>query len=400
MFAGALEFVTPDGQATVPTKRLAEALAFLETLPNAPTAKDEFDRNVLDAKPADFFKHRVRTIVVGAADSSQCEGGHLAFVSPSAREEKRMWVCPLTERYDVVTVSAALVHEARHEDGAEFDHQFCHSGPNKGKMACDESYEQGGSYAVGLEYLVKLARNPELPPEIRKQARAAAVRDFLSRFNVAPLDIRNGALLEKEDGQLVFYDGSGLLALDIPHAPGQVLTVRGGLPVFFERDQVTQFDYAPTLGPAFTDLLVRDYLATKPEDLLDVLYADQYACMLLVSKLRCYRPDRTVVERAYEFTPERFVYAPFSRVLAAGSIFVRDSEGAHHRLPDDFAGPWESAPLTLKAIAPWPGGEISLEADGRVHVLSYRTRRWDDGPAGVYRRLIAPFSWSTRLNAL
>jgi hypothetical protein len=49
---------------------------------------------------------------------------------------------------------ASLIHEARHFDG--FHHLECKKGLYKGKLGCDLRYEDAGSYAVELEYALRV----------------------------------------------------------------------------------------------------------------------------------------------------------------------------------------------------------------------------------------------------
>ncbi|RYZ97319.1 MAG: hypothetical protein EOP11_22230, partial [Proteobacteria bacterium] len=132
-------------------------LIFVKELPPLDLAKSEFNQNFITTSPYQFFKDRVKKLVIDERkDSEACPDERLAFVSPYMREDKKFWVCPNAANFGVITLSSAFIHEARHEEGGEYAHKVCATGAYANQLSCDQNYADGGAYAIGLEYLVKL----------------------------------------------------------------------------------------------------------------------------------------------------------------------------------------------------------------------------------------------------
>ena len=63
---------------------------------------------------------------------------------------------------------------------------MCLSGQNYRRESCDDSYEEGGAYAVGVEYLLHISQTTRLDRALRERARALAQTALRERFNTAP----------------------------------------------------------------------------------------------------------------------------------------------------------------------------------------------------------------------
>jgi hypothetical protein len=97
-------------------------------------------------------------------------------------------------------------------------------------------------------------------------------------------------------------------------------------------------------------------------------------------------------------------------VIEPGVLYLVANDGLTYRLPTDVETLKSEAPVNwkvqippLRAVQPWPGGEIALGVDGRVSILSYRTRKWTSAagsPSAPVSDLLAPFYWSKRLKEL
>lgn len=397
------------------------ALQFMKELPALDLPKSEFNNNFIDTHPYAYFKARVKKIVLDERkDSEACPDQRLAFVSPYMREEKKFWVCPNAANFGVITLSSAFIHEARHEDGGEFAHKMCAAGPYANQLSCDQSYADGGAYAIGLEYLVKLSRAEKLDPEIRERARSLAIADFLQRFNDLPLDLQAGALLRDDaSGALSFFDGDKESGLGLNLNASTILSIQAGLPLIFDpaKEEASVYAYrAGSLAAPVSDVLTRHFAnALSPDErseLRDVIYTKDYACILLKRGLRCYRPDRETFALAIShFEPRRFVYGERSRILGAGSVAILGQDGFLYALPGEAeslqrsnpkAWPKSKGPAALVAAEKWPGGELVLQTDGTVNTFSYRERKATPVPSLAgrkFRDLKAPFVWSKKLES-
>ena len=423
-----IQFEAPEG-AALPKYDLCEegstgyaafrALLFLKELPPLALPKSEFNHNFIDGQPYDFFKARVKKIVVvEQKDNEACADGRLAYVSPVWREEKMFWVCPNAANFGVITLGSAFIHESRHEEGAVFDHRECYKGPYARQFSCDQNYEAGGAYAIGLEFLVKLSRAEGLPAEIRRAARSLALADFLQRFNEAPLGLAEGALLRDETGKLTFFDGEKESDLGLGVNPNVVLSTQAGLPLFFDPAQEAASIYAYRAGELsapVSDVLTRHFAeALSPaekSELRDVLYTNAYACLLLKGGLRCYGPDRAAFAVPIKHTEaKRFVYGSRSRILgqpailgADGFLYQMPRDAASLRASDPARWPKSSEPAKLLAADRWPEGELALGVDGSLSTFSYREKKLAPLPSLTGRKFLdfkAPFLWSKKLEEL
>jgi len=159
---------------------LAKSLGFLRELGNlepVPARSPDW----IGASPYEFFKARVKKIVLD--DGDDCVG--LAQVWPSERAQGIIHLCTRARDYDSLVLSEALVHERRHLENEPHDHVTCWSGQNYRRESCDESYEEGGAYAVGVEYLMRISQTTRLDRPLRDRARELALTALRERFNTA-----------------------------------------------------------------------------------------------------------------------------------------------------------------------------------------------------------------------
>ncbi|RZA09620.1 MAG: hypothetical protein EOP11_01125 [Proteobacteria bacterium] len=396
-------------------------LLFVKELPSLDQPKSEFNQNFISTSPYQFFKDRVKKLVLDErSDSDSCTDDRLAFVSSYMRAEKKFWVCPNAANFGVITLSSAFIHEARHEEGGEYAHKICSKGPYANQMSCDQSYEDGGAYAIGLEYLVKLSRAPNLSAEIRERARSLAMADFLQRFNDLPLGLRSGALLRDDaSGVLSFYDGNQETPIGLKTAPHVILSSQAGLPLLFDAKNIAKI-YAyrgENLSAPISDVLTRHFdealAPAERSEVKDVIYSREFACLLLSARLICYGPDREPFNVAVNnFVPKRFVYGEKSRLLGPGTVALLGEDGFLYQLPpkaealrESKSSAWlkSSAPATIAAALPWPGGELLLDPAGALSTFSYAQRKaapLDAFRGRKFRDLVGPFVWSKKLEEL
>jgi len=187
---------------------LLRGLIFIKDLGAIHSDKTPFNSNWIGGEPYEFFRSRVKKIVLD--DSSDCNG--LSQIWPSERPQKIVRVCMKASKYDTLTVAEGLIHEARHLETREFAHAVCHDGEMRGKESCDTSYEMGGAYAVGVEFLIKIHQTERLDANVREQARAMAAKALRERFNISPFTMRTDIEVssrKKENGG----ESSAVLAL-------------------------------------------------------------------------------------------------------------------------------------------------------------------------------------------
>ena len=396
-----------------------ETLLFLKDLPSLKQPASPFNHNFLPESPFNFFRERVKKVVLDERpESSECPDQRLAYVAPYAREEKRIWVCPKSLNYGLITFSSTLLHEARHVEGAEHNHRRCRDGLYAGENSCDEAYSSGAAYGVGLEYLVKLSREKSLPAEARESARRLAVMDFVQRFNEKPLDLEAGLLLRKEGTEeLFFFDGKKESPAGFSAPRGSVLSSQGGLPLIFfpETGKARLYLYTNELGTPVSDVLTRRFEELPAEErksLVDVAYGAELACLLLKTGLECFGPDQEPFRVALPAgEPRRLLYSARSRVIPAGVFHLVMADGFSFQLPRTAAElkasnpkAWlkSTGPIDLQALQKLGSTEIGVDGQGRIVKLEGR-RGTKLGPVpglGAGYRDILPFHRSKQLGEL
>lgn len=397
-----------------------EALLFLKDLPPLKEPESPFNRNLLPDSPYAFFRDRVKKIIIDErANSDACPDQRLAYVAPYFRDEKKIWICPNSLNFGLVTFTSTLLHESRHVEGAVYDHRRCNGGIYAGEFSCDDTYADGGAYGVGLEYFVKLAHAKGIPAEAQASARRLAVMDFVQRFNEAPLDLQRGVLLRKENSdELFFFDGEKESPAGFSAPEGAILSSQGGLPLFFlpSTGKASLFLYGKELGAPATDVLTKRFEELSAEDrnnLLDVAYGDQLACLLLKNGLECFGPDREPFRVGLPAgTPQRLIFAHKSRVVPPGAIHLVMADGYFYQLPgtaaelkssDPKTWPRTKAPIDLVALQTLDGTELGIDRAGKLVKQGGRkgTKRGPvPGLRSGYRDILAPFYRSKQLGDL
>jgi hypothetical protein len=72
-------------------------------------------------------------------------------------------------------------------DAGGYDHAVCISGENFDRASCDETYENGGAYAIGVEFLMKVSQTQRFDSALRERARTMAEKALRERFNTSPV---------------------------------------------------------------------------------------------------------------------------------------------------------------------------------------------------------------------
>lgn len=105
-----------------------------------------FEKGFVQSSYWDFVKSRIKKI--------QYNNSAEFYYMATNDEEGNLNIYPGLFLIPLVGQVASLIHEARHFDG--FHHLECQEGLYKGKMGCDLKYEDAGSYAVELEYALRV----------------------------------------------------------------------------------------------------------------------------------------------------------------------------------------------------------------------------------------------------
>jgi hypothetical protein len=183
-----------------------KAVQFIKGFKGAGKTTGPFALNVLKVGPFEYFKKRVNTIVITDLDENCTE-----IVSAYAQIENpgRMHICKkVFSEQELIVQGATLIHEARHFDG--FQHVNCIRGDFKyvvNNAACDESFQESGSYAVEVAFYHRLLQDSSVSPALRNSARSALSHSLVVRFNKLPADLKDGAFLTDTNKIISFFDG-------------------------------------------------------------------------------------------------------------------------------------------------------------------------------------------------
>lgn len=206
-----------------------QALIQLEDLPLMNTKTDAFNKNSFGHSATVFIRQRVNKIVM-AGTSDSCKEGASGFVKRQIAET--IFICESMVQQSFLWSMLVFVHEVRHLDWNDFGHVPCQVGPLKGEFACDSNYEQRGSYGIHTEFAVRLSRTEKVAKELREEARAEALNNFIERFNTMPLGLEPGVYAQTKDKRLYFVNAKSavLIASNVPQG---LLTVRSS-PYWFD----------------------------------------------------------------------------------------------------------------------------------------------------------------------
>jgi hypothetical protein len=412
--------------------RVFSSILFLKSLPTLERREgDAFDLGRLGPNAYDFFRARAKILSLDLRPKSHretsCSDNRAAFVPPGGESDGSVIACMnlADPRRSIFWAASILVHEAWHLNKEDPGHVRCVAGPFIDGNSCDASFEEGGSYAVGIEFAVRVSRQAGLDSKLRTEARNMALSDFLVRFNRKSFDIRDGALLEDEKGQYSFYDGESQRSLSLNVESGAVALSRVGIATFlqpesakasgyyYKRGRVTDVPPSPYVN--FMDIFRNELNASERASVRDAFFGGKYACLLMDQALECMDPGRQRFRVPFtHLVPRNFLSTFKSRFVPANVAHIYGEDGFLYILPDSVEDlkntdpkNWRrsNTPYAFQYLSSFTYGyEIALTAEGKVALYSYPDRKWIQAPKGLedkkYKRLIAPFAWSEKLNEL
>jgi hypothetical protein len=388
--------------------RVANALLFLKTAGKLDHSKtDPFDQSILGSDPLEFLAGRIRILQFDPDDDgddiSGCDGYTAAYVNAATRSGV-MHICRHLGGLDDLTISSALIHEARHQDSYH-QHAICNHGFMIGQAACDESYQSGDSYSVQTEYFVKVLRSNQIDPAIRQNARNSAMEYFTNRFNSPPLGIKKGAALLTSDSRLVFYDGASVTPmLSLKNSAIQMYQ-SGDLLKFYDPIQRILWQ---SLDGANLEILETNHdmdLDRGKSRFVDRYWTQRADCWLYTNRLICDFPEKKISLPITNFTPVGFQsYTLSDRFEKKVRIVSREGQVyAVTSSSTDFSG----EPTSYLNTGAWDSSTtIGLSTDGRVYFETLSggktLRKPAPGlsPSATYIKMIAPYYWSRSLQGL
>ncbi len=201
-FDGGLELC----RTSTPLIKLFKTIDYLRDVRFSDELRPPFVPGLIQTGYYEYLKSRVRFIngpLAGCRGGSDlaCAGGRGEMVVAKGFFELRT---PLR--------ASTLVHELRHLDG-DYRHVPCTQGNEKGNArSCDQSFVQGGSYAVQIEYLARLFLfAKDISDGDRLAAKGLALYLAQNKLNATEFKgLKAVLLVEEETGGAFLYDGTHL----------------------------------------------------------------------------------------------------------------------------------------------------------------------------------------------
>lgn len=400
--------------------KVLKALELLESLPALNQTSNIFQPATISGQPKEFFAKRIHEIRLQNSNHGLCKenAGFVAFVDSS--KENTLYICPIFRQATTFDGAYVLMHEARHTEG--FDHVACTQGRFNGiSMACDSSFEEQGSYGIGTNFASGAARTQGLPGDLRQEARAKALVDYVSRFNKLPFDLKPGKLLTKKDGMLAFFDGVKMTEFPIATPAQSITAMRVGVPVYFNPAEasVKAYSYAEALTEApgqFAKLFRESFTQTERNDLLDVSYGPKdYACLLFARNLRCGPhgiKEKDLIINLDIVNPLHLMFAKNLPSDESPSLYIVDQSQNRYLIPksweemknfsEDDLVETQSKSSMMSLATGTDGQELGISWDGKFQEL--QKIQWKNVPntqSEEFKKILdSDFYWSRDLEKL
>ncbi|MFG6091447.1 hypothetical protein [Enterobacter soli] len=379
------------------------------------TVSSQKIKNAPDEKSIDFFafiNEKVKKIILMPDSSSLCgfnEGG--AVLDPE-KPDKIIRLCILNGKMPVSQLATIIVHETRHMDG--YKHVKCSHGLYKTLSfpECDVSFEEQGSHAYALSYMMKL-HNTLKDKDDKFRVRALIAQSVEYSFNNVPFGLKKGGLMLDSKNRLLFFDGNDISVVNEFNDKITSFVLNLGYPlVLHQNGSIQAYTFSEkwnfVAGP-LTDNYQKLGVDTR-DKILDVYIDNGEKCYLLPSEIICASKDSFVNFKFDGISPAAFYNAPDMSKHAL--MRVKDKSGRVYVIPgsilfksDDknynsaFEDKKHSLEPDVSSYAECENGDlIGVDAEGTVVVKS-QDSEWkvDDRFNGVTVKKIIPYYWSKQL---
>jgi hypothetical protein len=216
-----------------------------------------------------YLKNRVRDIELPRTGIVNFSCGD-SITALARRPVRTITICPhFFSGFTVNDLVATVMHEVRHFDDDGHPHAVCDSGVFEGRQACDQNIHDHGSYAVGLQTLVRLAKNPNNNPLEKYELEARALYQAHNKFNEQPLvHLSESLILSTSNGDIYKKTGDNIEQVgSLP--PNKALT-------FVQSNAYNSFVALPSDKSASSKRFLQNFKDTTEHTLvLQSLYDDE-----------------------------------------------------------------------------------------------------------------------------
>lgn len=292
--------ITAMDEANKETKKYTEADrcdkdSFKKTILALEEIKNVSDKEIKsdpDEKSINFFafiKEKIKKITLTSADSNMCDFNEVGVVFDTEKPDKIIRLCILNGKSSISQLATIIVHEARHMDG--YKHVKCSHGLYKSLSypECDVSYEEQGSHAYALSYMIRL-HNILKDKNEKFKIRRQVTQSVEYSFNNAPFGLKKGGLMLDSRNRILFDDGSHISVIKEFKDNITSLVINLGYPLVLHEDgSIEAYTFSDewnfVAGPLIDTYQKLD--KDTRSKILDTYIDDQETCFLFPSKIMC-----------------------------------------------------------------------------------------------------------------
>lgn len=365
------------------------------------------------AQSFEYITSRIKNIILLPHNANICgfqEGG---VVLDSEKADKTMRLCMLDGGASVSGLAMTLVHEARHMDG--FKHVKCTHGifMSLSYPECDRSFEEQGSHAFQLSYLLKLHKTLKNDGD-KFKVRMLIVHTVEYAFNDAPFGLKKGGLILDSQNRVLFFDGQQLTLIKAFEDNIVALANYNGYPVVFhENGKVEAYTFLPAWDP-IKGPIVSHYQQLSPEDraaILDAYFGNKEQCYLLRAKIACVQKEGFTHFVFDGITPVVFFDEPdmsqyfLMRIMSdSGKIYNIPGSVLFTSKEKNFNSAFEFKKVVYpQGVSSYAvdnsGGLIGINPQGTVVYRANNEPSWRAIPDfdGITAKKVIPYYWSPQL---
>lgn len=368
------------------------------------------------AQSFEYITSRIKNIILLPHNANICgfqEGG---VVLDSEKTEKTMRLCILNGEASVSGLAMTLVHEARHMDG--FKHVKCTHGifMSLSYPECDTSFEEQGSHAFQLSYLLKLHRTLKNEGD-KFKVRMLIVHTLEYAFNEAPFGLKKGGLILDSQNRVLFFDGQQMTLIKAFDDNIVALAVYNGYPVaFHENGKVEAYTFLPAWD-SIKGPIVSHYQELSPQEraaILDAYFGNKEQCYLLRAKIACVQKEafshfvfEGITPVAFFDEPDMSQYFLMRIMSESGRIYNIPGSVLFTSNDKNFNSAFEFKKVVYpQGVSSYAvdnsGGLIGINPQGSVVYKANNETGWQASPTfdGITAKKVIPYYWSPLLQGM
>ncbi|HDR2890709.1 TPA: hypothetical protein I4G69_001542 [Enterobacter asburiae] len=379
------------------------------------TVSNQKSKNISDEKSIDFFafiNKKIKKIILMPGDSNLCDFNEGGVVLDPEKPDKIIRLCVLNGRMSFTQLAMIIVHETRHMDG--YKHVKCSHGMYKTLSfpECDVSYEEQGSHAYAVSYMLKL-HNLLKDKDEKFKVRRQIAQSVEYSFNNVPFGLKKGGLMLDSQNRILFDDGKDISVIKAFKDNITSVVIDLGYPLALHQNGSIEA-YTFTDKWSFVAGPLPDNFKKLDEDtrkkILDTYIDNKETCYLLPAEILCAAKDGFVKFTFDGISPVVFFDAPDMSKYSLmrikdqnGRVFVIPGSILFNSDDKNFNSAFEDKKHAFEpevsSYAEFENGDmVGARPDGTV-LIKRKDSEWkeDDRFKGVTVKKILPYYWSKQL---